>query len=343
MERSVKNKTSIPNKLLGYNLLLNDVQSILQNGLGRAYKAVDNIKVQTYWQVGERIVKEELKHKERADYGELVIGNMSTDLRISKRLLFEIIRFYKVYQIVHTVCAQLSWSHYRLLIKISKKEERAFYELQTVNNRWSKRELEKRVKNNEYEKVKKEGKVVSKFPLQISAPENVFKDSYHWDFLDLEKSYNEQQLENALLEKIQRLLLEFGHGFAFMGNQQKILIAGQWHRVDLVFYHRFLGCIVLVELKTEKFKPEFIGQMNKYLTYFRENKLENERDPIGLIICKEKDNEEVHYAIGKLKEDIFVAEYKIYLPSEEEIRERIKRKRQIIKHLGGTKNVRKPI
>jgi predicted nuclease of restriction endonuclease-like (RecB) superfamily len=323
MRKSVKSKHT--NKLEGYNHLLKDVQSILQNGLGRVYKAVDNIKVQTYWQVGERIVREELRYKERADYGEKVIVELSLDLKISKRLLFEIIRFYKIYQIVHTLCAQLSWSHYRLLIKIRKKEERTFYEIQAINNKWSKRELEKRIKNKEYEKIKKEGEIVTKLPLQTPAPEDVFKDTYHWDFLDLEENHSEKQLEDALLKSIRQILLEFGHGFGFMGNQQKILIADQWHKVDLVFYHRFLKCIVLVELKTEKFRSEFVGQTNKYLTYFRENKLEYERDPIGLIICKEKSREEVHYAIGKLKEDIFVAEYKTYLPSEEEIRKKIKK------------------
>ncbi|MBM3200589.1 DUF1016 domain-containing protein, partial [Candidatus Woesearchaeota archaeon] len=114
--------------------------------------------------------------------------------------------------------------------------------------------------------------------------------------------------------------------FAFMGGQMKILIAGQYHKIDLVFYNRLLRCLVLVELKTEKFRREFVAQMNEYLTYIRENdKVEGERDPIGLIICKEKNEEEVHYALGRLKHEIFVSEYKTKLPSEKEIEERIRR------------------
>ncbi|MEK6949223.1 MAG: PDDEXK nuclease domain-containing protein, partial [Nanoarchaeota archaeon] len=149
--------------------------------------------------------------------------------------------------------------------------------------------------------------------------------SYDWNFLELEKSHAEKELENALLDKIEKVLLEFGKGFAFMESQLKILIAGQYHKIDLVFYHRLLKCIVLVELKTEKFRRDFVAQMNEYLTYIREhNKLEGERDPIGLIICKEKNEEEVHYALGRLKHEIFVAEYKTKLPSEEEIKSKLK-------------------
>ena len=323
MKKSVKNKHT--NKLEGYNHLLKDVQSILQNGLGRVYKAVDNIKVQTYWQVGERIVREELRYKERADYGEKIIINLSNDLNFLKRDLYRIVQFYRTYPIMTSLMSQLSWTHYTVLISIENKDKREFYEIYTIQNSWSVSELKRRIKNKEYEKIRKSGKLTIKFPTKIPHSKDVFKDVYHWDFLDLEENHSEKQLEDALLKSIRQILLEFGHGFAFMGNQQKILIANQWHKADLVFYHRFLKCIILVELKTEKFKSEFVGQTNKYLTYFRENKLEYERDPIGLIICKEKSREEVHYAIGKLKEDIFVAEYKTYLPSEEDIRKKIKK------------------
>lgn len=310
--------------LEGYKQLLEDVKSILQKGLYQAYKAVDNLKVQTYWQVEERIVREELAHKERADYGKEIIKRLADDLKVSERNMYNIVEFYKVYPILQTVSAELSWSHYVELIRLEGEEKRKFYETQSIRESWSIRELRKRIKANEYEEIKKTGQLIVKLPPRLPSPREVFKDVYHWDFLGLEKNHDEKQLEEALLKFIQKILLEFGHGFAFMGSQQKILIAGQWHKVDLIFYHRFLRCTMIVELKTEKFKPEFIGQMNKYLTYFRESKLEAERDPVGLIICKEKDAEEVHYALGKLSEDIFVAEYKTHLPSEEEIKSKLK-------------------
>ncbi len=318
----MKKITTIENS--NYSQLLEEIKSILQRGLGKAYKAVDNIRVQTYWQVGERIVREELTHKDRAGYGDELVKKLSADLDIHERTLYRIWHFYKAYPILTTVLSELSWSHYLVLIDIKDPEERKFYEIQTVTESWSIRELVKKIKNKEYETVKKTGKLIRKLPLQLPAPEEVFKEIYHWNFLELDDDHNERQLETNLLQNVPKMLLEFGHGFAFMGTQQKILIADQWHKVDLVFYHRLLKCMVLVELKTEKFKPEFVGQINKYLTYFRENKLQDERDPVGLIICKEKDEEEVHYALGKLKEDIFVAEYKTHLPSEEEIKRRLK-------------------
>lgn len=322
MEKQTKNIARIE----GYNNLLNDIKSILQKGLSKAYKAVDNIKVQTYWQIGERIIREELQYKNRAGYGKKIIELLADDLRCSRALMFEVIQFYRAYPIVHTVCGQLSWSHYRILIKIENKEKRIFYENSSVRNSWSVRELKKRINSKEFERARKKGEVIIRLPKQLPAPEDVFKESYDWDFLELEKSHEEKELEKALLDKIEKVLLEFGKGFAFMGSQLKILIAGQYHKIDLVFYNRLLKCIVLVELKTERFRREFVAQMNEYLTYVREHdRLEGERDPIGLIICKEKNEEEVHYALGRLKHEIFVAEYKTKLPSEKEIEDKIKK------------------
>ncbi|MBU4501280.1 MAG: DUF1016 family protein [Nanoarchaeota archaeon] len=313
-------------KTKDYKALLGDIKSILNKNLTKAYKAVDNIKVQTYWQIGERIAREELKHKNRADYGRRVIENLAKDLGLSKRTLYEIAQFYDTYPIVRTVSAQLSWSHYTTLIKINSKPKRDFYESISLQNSWSVRELRKRIGNKEFEKAKKKGEIIVRLPKQLPAPEDVFKESYDWDFLELERSHEEKELEKALLNRIEKVLLEFGNGFAFMGSQMKILIAGQYHKIDLVFYHRLLRCLVLVELKIGKFRREFVAQMNEYLTYMREHDmLEGEKDPIGLIICKEKEEEEVHYALGRLRKEIFVAEYKTKLPSEEEIKSKVKK------------------
>ena len=299
---------------------------MLDKAKAQAYKAVDNIRVQTYWQVGERIIRGELQHKARADYGKKLIVNLAKDLGFTRQMLSRIVQFYREYPIVTALRVQLSWTHYELLVGISNKEKRQFYETQSIINSWSTRELEKRIRNKEYGKVKKKKEIIIRLPEQLPSPEDVFKESYDWDFLELEKSHEERELEKALLDKIEKVLLEFGRGFAFMGSQLKILIAGQYHKIDLVFYNRLLKCIVLVELKTERFRREFVAQMNEYLTYIREHdKLEGERDPIGLIICKEKNEEEVHYALGRLKQEIFVAEYKTKLPSEEEIEDRIKK------------------
>ena len=312
-------------KLEGYNNVLNDIGFLLDKAKAQAYKAVDNIRVQTYWQVGERIVREELQHKERADYGEKLIENLAKDLGFAKRLMFEILQFYKVYPIVHALSAQLSWTHYNLLIRISNKEERQFYESQTIQNSWSTRQLEKLIKNKLYEEAKKKGEVTIKLPKQLPAPEEVFKDTYNFNFLELKKDYSENDLKNQLLSKFERTLQEFGSNFFIGEREKKIIIDGTIHKIDLVLFHKLIRCTILADFKIGKFKAEYIGQMNKYINYYRENEQQNwERDTIGLILCEYKGVEEVHYALGNLKKEIFVAEYKTKLPSEEEIKSKLK-------------------
>lgn len=180
-------------------------------------------------------------------------------------------------------------------------------------------------------------------PLELPEPSEVFKDVYHWDFLPLSPSYTERQLEDALIASVEQLLMELGPDFYLGGRQQKMIIDGQIHTVDLEFYHRGLQCIVLVDLKRGPFKSDYarsnprlrlrVGQMNKYLNYYKENKrYEWEKPPIGLIICEHKgwvrcvrtstpSTEEVRYALSDLEEKIFVAEYKLRLPSEEDIKQ----------------------
>lgn len=313
-----------PEKLEGYDQLLIDIKSILEKTQFKVYKAVDNFLVQAYWQTGERIVREELKHKERADYGKRAMENLAQDLKLKERHIWRMVQFYRTYPILSSVMTELSWTHYIYLITISNSTERKFYEIQTIKNSWSTRELERRIKFNEYEKAKKDHKIDLSLPLQLPSPEEVFKDTYTWDFITLEEKQSEKDLEDTLIQNIEKTLLELGYGFAFIGRQQKIIIAGQIHTIDLVFYHRELQCIVLVDLKIGRFTSSDVGQMNKYLNYYKENnKHEWERNPVGLIVCKEKDKEEVHYALGGITNKIFVAEYKTKLPSEEEIKQRL--------------------
>lgn len=146
-------------KLEGYTEILSDIKSLLEKAKYHAYKAIDNLRVQTYWQIGERIVRGELQHKERADYGERVIENLSIDLDIQKRDLYRMVQFYKTYPIVTSLMSQLSWTHYTVLITITDKEKRRFYEQQAIQNAWSVRELRKQIKSQLYERAKREGKI----------------------------------------------------------------------------------------------------------------------------------------------------------------------------------------
>ncbi len=302
-----------------YNTLLTDIRSILQKGLIKAYKAVDNIKVQTYWQIGERIVREEITQG-RANYGHEAINRLSPDLKINERTLYRILKFYKAYPILTTVLSELSWSHYLALADIRNAEERKFYEAQSTIESWDVRELRRKIKDQEHKKAQKDGHMATKLLPRTQPPEEIFKNSYNWDFLSLEEKHTEKQLEDALLDNIQNVLLELGSGFAFLSRQQRVLLNSQWHKIDLLFYHILLKCHIIVELKARELRQGDIEQATKYLTYFRERKIPGDRDPIALIICKTHDKIDVYYSAGKNREDIFIAEYKTKLPSEQEIK-----------------------
>ncbi len=312
----------------GYNEILRDIRSLLEKATWQAYKVVDNLRVQTYWQVGERIARGELEHKERADYGEKIIERLSTDLGFQKRDIYRMVQFYKTYPIVTSLMSQLSWTHYTVLITIGDDQERRFYEFQTIQSNWSVRQLKKQIKGNLYQRTLKEKEITTtiSFPLAPILPEQVFKETYNFDFLQLKNGHSEKQLEEGLLINVERLLLEFGFDFSLAGRQRKIIIDHESHTIDLEFYHRGIPCIILVDLKIGRFKSEYVGQMNKYLNYYRENKMYPfEKSPVGLIVCEYKGKEEAHYALGDLENKIFVAEYKAKLLSEEEIGKGVKK------------------
>ncbi|NOQ55547.1 MAG: DUF1016 family protein [Nanohaloarchaea archaeon] len=303
-----------------YNQILTDIRSILQKGISKAYKAVDNLKVQTYWQIGERIVREELNHKDRANYGKGLIKKLSSDLNIHERTLYRILKFYNVYPILTTVLSELSWSHYVVLIDIDIVKIRRFYEIKTVDECWSVRELKKRIAENAYETSLNKKEICLQQNKKQLTKKDIFKNTYNWDFITLEASHTEKELECALIDNIQKTLLELGAGFVFLGRQQKILINDNWHKVDLLFYHIILKCYIIVELKARALIQGDIEQVTKYLTYFREQKNTNDRDLIALIVCKKQDTIDVYYSAGKNKDDIFVAEYKTRLPEAEIIK-----------------------
>jgi len=311
-------------KLEGYSEIYNDIKFLLDKAKAQAYKAVDNIRVQTYWQIGERIVRGELQHKDRAGYGKKIINRLSIDLRFDARLIYRMVQFYRLYPILSQVATQLSWSHYVELLAIEDPKKRKFYEDVAIDARWGRNQLRDAIKNDLYKDYKKGRKLVKPYPKELIKPEEVFKETYHFNFLDLKKDYSETELKNQLLLKFERTLQEFGPNFFIGERERKIIIDGIIHKIDLVLFHKLIRCTILADFKIGKFKAEYIGQMNKYINYYRENEQQEwERDAIGLILCEHKGIEEVHYALGSLKKEIFIAEYKTKLPSEEEIKSRL--------------------
>jgi len=308
-----------------YKNLLQELQSILSKGQIKAYKAVDNIKVQTHWQLGERIVREELKHKDRADYGKYLIDNLTIDLNTSKRRLYEIVRFYRAYPIVRSLTAQLSWTHYVSLMEIDEEKKRAFYQNKSVLHSWSVRELKKQIKSKLYENTpQNEIEEIFKTKLPATEPEKIFKGLYDFSPLGLQAK-NEKELENRILGDFELFLKELGEDFAILGRQAPIKIDCETHLIDIVLYHRGIPCVVLVDLKIGKLNSRDVGQMNKYVGYYKRNKqYEHEKDTIGLIICRDAGIEEIIYALDGLEKKIFVAKYKVKLPSEEKIKQALK-------------------
>lgn len=313
---------------VSYNNLLNELKSILSKGQTKAYKSVDNIKVQTYWQIGERIVREELSGQDRANYGKYLIENLSEDIGFKRQRLYEIVKFYRCFEIVRTVSGQLSWNHYLELIKVENNVERNFYQTKAVNENWSVRELRSNIRNGLYNNssaTEKSLPVRKKNRIENSL--EIFKGEYDLGFAGT--CSDEKELETGIVRNIDDFLHELGSEVLYSGRQIPIKIDGKNHYIDLVLYHRGIPCNILVELKARKLDARDVGQMNKYVNYFRNNRqYEHEMDTIGLIICSEAGNEEARYALGGLEEKIFIATYKPKLPTIEQLRKAVKKTRE---------------
>lgn len=312
-----------------YNNLLQELQGILETGMNQAYKAVDNIKVQTYWQLGERIVREELKRKDRAEYGASLLKNLAIDLEIRERKLYEIVEFYRAYPILRSLTAKLSWTHYTRLILIKKAEEREFYEKQAEQHSWSVKKLREAISNDLYSSTSsEERKQVAQTKVPNAQALEVFRheaQNYDLHFIENTMNQKEKDIENAIIQNIDVFLETLGEGFSFTGRQVPIKMDGKTHYIDLVLFHKGIPCTILVDLKNQAIDSRDIGQMNKYVSYWRKNcQYDYEKDAIGLVLCKEIHQEEVAYALEDLEEKIFVATYKTKLPSEEAIKKAAK-------------------
>ncbi|MDP3048753.1 MAG: PDDEXK nuclease domain-containing protein [Thermodesulfovibrionales bacterium] len=226
----------------------------------------------------------------------------------------------------------LSWSHYCELLSVENPLARSFYEKEAVNNNWSFRELKRQINSQLFERLalSKDSSAVMRLAKKghsIETPEDAIKDPYVLEFLNLkeENVYTESRLEQAIIDNLQKFLLEMGKGFAFVARQKRITVGNRHYYVDLVFYNRILRCTVLIDLKIDELNHADIGQMNFYLNYFKENEKEaGENDPIGLILCAKKDEVFAKYVLGNLNNKIFASKYKLALPTEKELSRKIK-------------------
>jgi predicted nuclease of restriction endonuclease-like (RecB) superfamily len=318
----------LPEKNNHYEILIDQIGQLLETGRHKAKQAVYNILIQTYWEIGRYIVEYEQKGKERAEYGTKLFDRLSKDLTLrygksfARSNFMNIRKLYLLYPIVQTLSGQLTWSHYCELLAIDDELERLFYEKQTENEKWTVRELRRQKRSMLFHRLAlsrdKEGILqLAKEGQKIEKPDDLIKDPYVLEFLKLSESnrYLESDLEQKILDNIQKFLLELGKGFAFIGRQYRITLGNRHYRVDLVFYHRILRSFVLIDLKRKEVDHYDIGQMNMYLGYFKkEENIEGDNDPIGIILTAEKDNVLIEYAMMGITSQIFISKYQLYLP-----------------------------
>jgi predicted nuclease of restriction endonuclease-like (RecB) superfamily len=287
----------------------------------------------TYFEIGRMIVEEEQKGELRANYGKQIIKTLSVKLTkdfgqgFSMRNIEQMRQFYIAYSIPQTVSAEfkLSWSHYLILMRISDENERRFYEVESIKNNWSLRELKRQLNSALYTRlsISKDKNQILELSTKgqiIEKPTDVIKDPYVLEFLGLEEksSYSENELEQKLIDKLEHFLLELGTGFTFVARQKRITFEEKHFRVDLVFYNRLLKCFVLIDLKIGELKHQDIGQMQMYVNYYdREIKLEDESRTIGIILCQDKSESVVKYTLPENNEQIFASKYLTVLPSQE--------------------------
>ena len=328
------------------NNYINEVKEILKNARQKAYTAINSAMVEAYWEIGRRIVEEEQRGKERAEYGKEILQNLSKELTeefgkgYSYRTLREIRQFYLMFSDFEkwrTVSAKLTWSHFQKVLRVSNEKARIFYLTEAAENMWSVRTLDRNISTLYYNRIvasidKKTVEDEMKDKTKKLQAEEFIKNPVVLEFLDLptNMSYTENELEKALTDDIQKFMMELGKGFAFVERQQHIRTENSDFYIDLVFYNYILKCFVIVELKTEKLTHQDIGQLDMYVRMYDDlKKQENDNPTIGLLLCTETDRTIIKYSVLNDNKNLFASKYVNYLPSEEELINEIERQKTL--------------
>ncbi len=321
-----------------------NIRLILEEARSHAYRAVNFAMVTAYWNIGKVIVEEEQKGKTRAEYGRFLLTELSMRLTkdygkgFNQTNLIYMREFYLKFKIYHALRDELTWTHYRLLLKIENENARNFYMIETINNRWSTRDLDRQIDSLLYERLalsrdKKKVKELSAKGQIVRNPEDVIKDPYVLEFLGIKENekHAESSMESLLIEKLKAFLLELGKGFSFIARQKRISVGGDDFYIDLVFYNHLLKCFVLIDLKSGKLTHQDIGQMDFYVRYYEnEEKGEGDNSTIGLILCSSKNESMAKYTLLEESRQVFASKYKFCLPTEAELKKAISEERQMI-------------
>jgi predicted nuclease of restriction endonuclease-like (RecB) superfamily len=314
--------------------LFQDIKALLSTARNQVIHAVNSAMVNTYFEIGRMIVEHEQKGHKKALYGKETLKDLSHNLThefgkgFSVDNLENMRKFYLTFKKSETLSRKfaLSWSHYVFLIRLNELE-RKFYEIEATENNWSLRELKRQFDAALFDRLrlsrtKDEVKALSEKGQLITKPQDAVKDPYVLEFLGLKEEtvYSENQLEQAIIDKIEHFLLELGKGFAFIGRQQRFTFDEEHFFVDLVFYNRLLKCFVLIDLKIGDLKHQDLGQIQMYVNYYdRLMKTKDENPTIGIVLCKDKKDSLVEITLPKDNRQIFASQYQIYLPTKEEL------------------------
>ncbi len=318
------------------SLVVHEIGGLLAAARSNVARQVNNELLSTYWNIGRIIAEYEQTVPERADYGKQTLKELSKALTNEFGKGFSVSniqfmrRFYQTYQIQQTASVKLSWSHYCELLSISDPDKRSFYEKEAVNSNWSVRELKRQIDSSLFERLllsrgdanKEQVLALAENGIEIAEPADIIRDPYVFEFLGIpeDKPMLESDLERALVQQIEKFLLELGRGFMFVGTQQRVTINNTHYYVDMVFYNKILRAYVLIELKTTKLTPEAAGQINMYLNYYASEVNDpDDNPPIGIILCTEKDSVTAEYALGGLSNNIFASRYVLYMPNKEQL------------------------
>ena len=325
------------------------IKNLIVDARSRVRIAVNFTMVDLYWSIGQQIVEEEQAGKSRAEYGKALLRGLSISLvdefgnSFDERELRRMRQFYLCFPIRDAVRPELSWTHYKILIRTQSEKARLWYMTEAVNQNWSTRALERQIEVLYFERllsskfdddIKSEG--LSKVNELPASPLDFVRDPYILDFLQVipnAKLY-EEDLETALLNNIQKFLMELGKGFAFVARQQLIRVKDESFKIDLVFYNYLLKCFVIIDLKIGKLTHQDIGQMDMYVRMYEDLKRQDGDNPtIGIILCSEKNEAVVKYSVLKDSQQLFASKYLTYLPTEEELKAEIEKDREVLEQM----------
>lgn len=321
-----------------------NISDVLADARGCAYRAVNSAMVQAYWEIGRIIVEEEQQGKAKADYGRQLIKELAKRLKndfgkgFDRSNLWHMRSFHLAFPKIDALRRELTWTHYRLLLKIERPEVRQFYLDECIAANWSTRQLDRQIASLYYERLlASRNKELVRGEIKTLEPgptlSDIIKDPFVLEFLDLpgKKDYLEKELEQGLIDKLHDFLLELGRGFAFVGRQQRITADGDHFYIDLVFYNYILKCFVLIDLKTGRLTHQDIGQMDFYVRWYEANvRTASDNPTIGIILCAEKNETIAKYSVLEESRQLFASRYMLYLPTEEELRSELEREKQAI-------------